>query len=339
MNGGNDNSAADPAKPRLPRLIVIVAFDGVEAIDVAGPAGVFERASGLQPGAYEILIASPSGGQVRTSGAIALAETRALFDLPPRPDTVLIAGGPEWSLVEAAKSNLPVWLSDAARASRRVGSVCTGAFLLGWAGLLDDRRATTHWRGCDQLRRLFPKARVEAESIYVFDGVYTSAGVTAGIDLALALVAEDLGEAVAAEIARDLVVYLRRSGGQSQYSRMLAAQTAASARLSPVLEWTLDRLDQPIRVAEMAAQAGMSERNFIRVFRKEIGSSPAHFVTRARVERARDLLERSPWTLDRVAATSGFGSVDAFQRAFKAVQGTSPSLYRARFATGPAPLD
>ena len=192
---------------------------------------------------------------------------------------MLVAGGPEAALLAAAATDLPNWLGRTACTARRVGSVCTGAFLLGWAGLLDGRRATTHWRGCERLQALFPAARVDADAIHAFDGVYTSAGVTAGIDLALALVAEDLDDTVAAEIARDLVVYLRRSGGQSQYSRML----------------------------------------------------PGQFRTRVRVEHARDLLERSDWALDRIAERSGFGSIDAFQRAFKAMPGTAPSVYRARF--------
>jgi len=331
MNGGNDKTAADPAKAPARRTIAIVVFDGVEILDAAGPAGVFERAEALRPGSYEVIIASLLGGRVATSGAICLGETCAVSDLPAVCDTVLVAGGGETALTNAARSGLPDWLRRVAGDSRRIGSVCTGAFLLGWAGLLDGRRATTHWRGCEQLQRLFPRAHVDPDAIFAFDGVYTSAGVTAGVDLALALVAEDLDDGVAAEIARDLVVYLRRSGGQSQYSRMLAAQATASPRLSAVLEWTAEHLDSPIKVADMAARAGMSERNFIRHFTREIGATPGQFVSRIRVECARDLLERSTWPLERIAQKSGFGSVDSFQRAFRIVLGTSPSTYRARF--------
>lgn len=337
MNGGNDKPTADHATRTDRRTIAIIVFDGLEALDAAGPAGVFERAEALRPGSYEVLIASAAGGRVRTSGALCFTDTIALSDLPAVCDTVLVAGGSEASLMGAVGSGLAEWLGQRASTSRRVGSICTGAFLLGWAGLLDGRRATTHWRGCERLQQLFPRARVDADAIYAFDGVYTSAGVTAGIDLALALVAEDLDDGVAAEIARDLVVYLRRSGGQSQYSRMLAAQAAASPRLSAVLQWTAEHLDRPIKVADMAARAGMSDRNFIRLFAKEVGSTPAQFVTRVRVEQARDLLERSEWTLERIADRCGFGSIDSFQRAFKALQGTSPSVYRARFTPGPRP--
>ena len=331
MNGGNDKATADRARRADRRVVAIIVFDGLEALDAAGPAGVFERAEVLRPGSYEVIIASATGGRVKTSGALCFSDTTALADLPPACDTVLVAGGAEAGLMGAVQSGLPDWLRQAASASRRVGSICTGAFLLGWAGLLDGRRVTTHWRGCERLQQLFPKARVDADAIYLFDGVYTSAGVTAGIDLALALVAEDLDDSIAAEIARDLVVYLRRSGGQSQYSRMLEAQAGASPRLSEVLQWTAEHLDQSIKVADMAARAGMSERNFIRLFAKEVGSTPAQFVMRVRVEHARDLLERSEWTLERIAERSGFGSIDSFQRAFKAMQGTSPSVYRARF--------
>ena len=331
MNGGNEKTTADIANRPVRRTIAIIVFDGVEALDVAGPAGVFERAEALRPGSYEVIIASLHGGSVATSGALSLGDTRAVGELPAACDTVLVAGGPERALSAAAASDLPHWLRLRAGATRRVGSVCTGAFILGWAGLLDGRRATTHWRGCEQLQTMFPKARVDADAIHAFDGVHTSAGVTAGIDLALAMVAEDLDDAAAAEIARDLVVYLRRSGGQSQYSRMLAAQAQASARLSGVLQWAAEHLDQPIKVADMAARAGMSERTFIRVFAREVGATPGQFVTRVRVEHARNLLERSAWTLERIAERSGFGSIDAFQRAFKAMQGASPSVYRARW--------
>ena len=332
MIGGNDKATADHATRADRRTIAIIVFDGLEILDAAGPAGVFERAEALRPGSYEVIIASPLGGRVTTSGPLRLGEATALADLPAVLDTVLVAGGAEAGLMGAAASGLPEWLRQVSGASRRIGSICTGAFLLGWAGLLDGRRATTHWRGCERLQQLFPNARVNADAIYAFDGVYTSAGVTAGIDLALALVAEDLGDGVAAEIARDLVVYLRRSGGQSQYSRILAAQAAASPRLSTVLQWTAEQLDKPIKVSDMAARAGMSERNFLRLFAKEVGSTPAQFLTRIRVERARDLLERSDWTLERIAERSGFGSIDSFQRAFKAMLGTSPSVYRARFS-------
>ncbi len=331
MSGNITQTTADPARPAVRRAVVLLVYDGVEALDVAGPAGVFERAEALRPGSYEVIIASVGGGTVATSGAIALGGTRALGELPAVCDTVLVAGGPEAALLAAAATDLPNWLCRTACTARRVGSVCTGAFLLGWAGLLDGRRATTHWRGCERLQALFPAARVDADAIHAFDGVYTSAGVTAGIDLAVALVAEDLDDTVAAEIARDLVVYLRRSGGQSQYSRMLAAQAAASPRLSRVLQWTAEHLDQPIRISDMAAQASMSERTFIRQFAKEVGTTPGQFLIRVRVECARDLLERSDWALDRIAERSGFGSIDSFQRAFKAVQGTPPSIYRARF--------
>jgi transcriptional regulator GlxA family with amidase domain len=215
-----------------------------------------------------------------------------------------------------------------------MGSVCTGAFALGAAGLLDGRRATTHWRACGLLQELVPAARVEPDALHTFDGgVCTSAGVTAGIDLSLALAERDLGREVAAQVARDLVVFLRRPGGQSQFSAGLAAQAEASDRMSDLIAWMVEHPERELSVPALAKRMAMSERNFSRVFAREAGLTPAKFVERARVDRARVYLEDSDWALKQLAERSGFGSIDGLQRAFKRLLGVTPAEYRSRFSS------
>ena len=318
-------------KPHFqPHQVVLVAFGGVEPLDVTGPAGVFGKAADMRPGAYALSIASSDGGTVRAANGIAFADTVALADLPATADTILVAGGDEVALMGAIQSGLPAWLASRAGAPR-LGSICTGAFLLAAAGLLEGRRATTHWRAADQLRALFPNVRVEPEPIYVHDGVYTSAGVTAGIDLALALVAADHGHDLANAIARELVVYARRAGGQSQYSRTLAAQTSAGGKLAALISSVLDTLEASHTGPELAARAGMSERTFARQFKKETGMTPAHFVMRARVEHALMLLETTALPIDQIAARVGMGSIDSLQRAFRTLGLGAPSIHRRHF--------
>lgn len=317
-------------KRTAPRRVVIVAFDGVEPLDVVGPASVFAKAAEVRPGAYAVIIASPGGGVVRAAGGLAFAETAALADVPRAVDTVLVAGGDSAALEGAMAAGVPHWL-EARAGARRVGSICTGAFLLAAAGLLDGRRATTHWRAAERLRAMFPKVHVDPDPIFVHDDVFTSAGITAGIDLALALVAADHGQSIATTIARDLVVYARRAGGQSQYSRALAAQAGGAGRLTAVLEWLVENLERPLTAPDLAARAGMSERTFARQFKSETGMTPARFVARARVDRALMLLETTPLPIETIAAQVGMGSVDALQRSFKAFGLGPPSVHRRHF--------
>jgi len=327
----------------------VVAFEGVQALDVTGPASVFTTANRHRPGAYEVVVGSPLGGDVTSSSGVTFGRTVALAALRGRPlDTVLVAGGDEEALTRAVlEGGLAEWLRAVAGTARRVGSVCTGAFALGAAGLLDGRRATTHWRACGLLQELIPAAKVEPDALHTFDGsVCTSAGVTAGIDLSLALLERDHGREVAAEVARDLVVFLRRPGGQSQFSAGLAAQAEATDRMSDLIAWMVEHPERELSVPALARRMAMSERNFARVFAREAGMTPARFAERARIDRARMYLEDSDWPLKQVADRSGFGSIDGLQRAFKRLVGVTPADYRARFAspraagglrTGPGP--
>jgi transcriptional regulator GlxA family with amidase domain len=226
----------------------------------------------------------------------------------------------------------------AAGGARRIASVCTGAFVLAAAGLLDDRRATTHWAFCGELAERFPNVRVERDPIYVRDGeVWTSAGVTAGIDLALALVEEDLGRDIALLVARWLVVFVRRAGGQSQFSAQLAAQTAERVPLRDLQAWIGDHPEADLAVPALARRVAMSVRHFSRVFRAETGASPADYVERIRVETARRLLETSARSVEEIAAAAGFANPEALRRAFGRRVGLSPREYRARFGPAPRP--
>jgi transcriptional regulator GlxA family with amidase domain len=227
------------------------------------------------------------------------------------------------------------WLRKRAKDARRVGSICTGAFLLASAGLLDGKRATTHWRFAGLLKKWYPKVIVDSEPIFVRDGkMFTSAGVSAGIDLALAMVEEDHGTKVALEVARDMVLYLRRSGGQSQFSTVLATQTTGRDTLRELQGWILEHLHEPLTVETMAAQAAMSPRHLSRLFLKEFGATPARFVENLRVESARRNLEESRDGIKEIADHCGFGSAESMRRAFQKVLHTPPSTYRDRFAAG-----
>jgi transcriptional regulator GlxA family with amidase domain len=315
---------------KLPKAIVVVAFNGVELLDVTGPSAVFAKAEQLRPRSYKLIIASPTGGEVVSGSGLVLARTISVCNLPETIDTILITGGEERDLQRVVfDQGLAKWIEVVASKTRRIGSVCTGAFVLAAAGLLDDRRATTHWRSCDLLQQMCAAARVESDVIYTVDGqIYTSAGVAAGIDLALALVEEDYGRALASEVARELVLFVRRPGGQAQLSTGLAAQANASNRLADLVTWIIDHPNADLSVPKLAEQAGMSERNFARTFRQQTGKTPARFVEQTRLEHARDLLQHSDWPLDRLAQRSGFGSTDAMQRAFRSTYGITAGEYR-----------
>jgi transcriptional regulator GlxA family with amidase domain len=247
-------------------------------------------------------------------------------------DTLLVAGG---SGVESAWRNeeLLLWLRKTAQRVRRIGSVCTGAFVLASAGLLDGKRAATHWKWAAELANKFKRTTVDPDPIYIRDGnTYTTAGVTAGMDLALALVEQDLGAHLALKVARELVLYLRRAGGQSQFSAALSLQASDRKQIEEVRSWALDNLNHNLPVEKLAAKAGMSPRNFARVFLKDTGTTPARFVERSRVEAARRRLEESRDKLERVANDCGFGSMQSLRRSFLRVLRVPPSDYRHRFS-------
>jgi transcriptional regulator GlxA family with amidase domain len=318
------------------RQTAILGFDGVQSLDVVGPMEVFALANLHSPPSltpYSITLASLSGGEIVTHAGLRLAGVVALKDLPDDIDTIVIAGGSEETLRAAIKEQSVLhWLTDRALRTRRIASVCTGAFVLAASGLLDGRRATTHWNQCALLQRLCPAVKVEPNSIFIAEPpFYTSAGVTAGIDLCLSLVEVDCGSAVALAVARELVLFMRRPGGQSQFSAGLQIQADATPRVRALLTAIIEDPSGELSGAAMADRLAMTERTFSRNFRKETGFTPMQFVQAARVERAKALLETSDWPLVRVAGRAGFGSVDALHRAFLKRVGTTPGFYRDRF--------
>ncbi len=312
--------------------VVILAYPGVELLDVAGPANVLTAASRLLRGrgGYDVEIAASRAGPVETAGGIGLVAKRGCGSLRPPIHTLVVPGGTD--ALGAGRGLLPVIGRLASGVSRVVG-VCTGAFLLAEAGILDGRRAVSHWMGCAALREGYPRVRVEEDAIFVRDGrVWTSAGVTAGMDLALALVEEDHGAALALEVARWLVMYLRRPGGQSQFSAPLTAQRAALGPIEATTAWASRNLAKDLSVEALARRASMSGRNYARVFKAQVGIGPATWVRTTRLEAARSMLELSSRSVKEIAIACGFSSLEALDHAFQRAMRTTPVAYRARFA-------
>lgn len=330
-----DKPAAVPANlgsfDGLTREVVLLVFEGVEALDVAAPASAFSKAAELVPGAYRVTLVSPQGGEVRTNSGFTMAGTQALHACTGPIDTLVIAGGDEAALRSAiVEQGVGAWVALAAPRARRVASVCTGAFALAAAGLLNARAVTTHWNACELLQTLCPQTRVLQDRIYVRDGaVWTSAGVTTGLDLALALIEADLGRPVAAQIARNLALFMVRGETHRQLSATLLAQADASTRLREVLAWVSGHLGQDHRVQALAERACMSPRSFARAFVAETGTTPARFVAQARLDQASALLRQTDWPQEKIASRSGFGSVDALARAFRKHTGHTPQEFRA----------
>jgi len=322
--------------------VVILAFTGVNLLDVAGPAQVFTTATELhsaanrQPGpAYRVILASVNGGLIDTTSGLEINSVPvSSLDLT-LIDTLLIAGGQGFETA-AGTAELGGWLRAVRPRVRRIGSICTGAFVLAAAGLAEGRRLATHWAYCDRLQELHPGIKVERDAIFIEDGgLWSSAGISAGIDLALAMVEQDFGRELALMVARRLVVFLQRSGGQSQFSMPLAAQLA-DGRLAALPGWVADNPAADYRIEKLAQRTNMTPRTFHRLFRDTFGRSPAQWITRMRVECARGLLERSEKTLQEISAASGLGSADAMRRVFLRQLGVTPSNYRARFRHKPA---
>ncbi|WP_327351953.1 GlxA family transcriptional regulator [Streptomyces sp. NBC_01304] len=316
------------------RTVLVVLFDDIQSLDVTGPVEVFAGAAYAEEAVgYRIHTASLDGGPVRTSSGLTLVPDSSLADAPV-PHTLLLPGGqgtrhPDPRLIDWLRANAP-------RAKRLV-SVCTGAILLAAAGLLEGRRATTHWAYCDTLARNYPQIDVDPDAIYVRDGhIATSAGVTAGIDLALALVEEDLGRDMALGIARHLVVFLRRPGNQAQFSAQLAAQTAQREPLREVQQWITEHPADDLSVESLAARARLSPRHFARAFQSETGMTPGKYVERVRLEQARRLLEDSTDGVEGISRACGYGTPEAMRRAFVKTLGAAPAEYRRRFRPTPA---
>ncbi|MCY1139912.1 GlxA family transcriptional regulator [Actinoplanes sp. Pm04-4] len=304
------------------RDVVLLLYPGVQSLDVTGPLEVFAGAS------YQVTTAAPGGTAVRASSGLTLIPDVDLSGVGA-PDTVVVPGGEGTRDLDPAVVD---WLRVHGSRARRTVSVCTGAFLLAEAGLLAGRRATTHWRYCGTLARRYPDIRVDPEPIFVRDGpIATSAGVTAGIDLALALVEEDRGRDVALAIARHLVMFLRRPANQTQFSAQLSAQLADRPGLREVQRWIADNPQADLSVAELARRASLSPRQFARAFTAEVGESPGRYVDRVRLEAARRLLEEGDDTVDRIAGRCGYGTSEALRRAFVRVLGVPPGEYRRRF--------
>ncbi|WP_326574547.1 GlxA family transcriptional regulator [Streptomyces sp. NBC_00481] len=316
------------------RTVLVVLFDGVQSLDVTGPMEVFAGAEQHTPGTYRIGTASPDGSPVRTSSGLTLVPDHTLAGAPA-PHTLLVPGG------QGTRNPAPEivdWLREHGPRAERLVSVCTGAILLAEAGLLDGRRATTHWAYCDTLARHHPAIEVDPDPIFIRDGhIATSAGVTSGIDLALALVEEDIGREAALAIARHLVVFLRRPGNQAQFSAQLAAQTAQRRPLREVQQWITEHPGEDLSVEHLAARARLSPRHFARSFQAETGMTPGRYVDRVRLEHARRLLEDTADGVEEISRTCGYGTSEAMRRAFVKALATSPAEYRRRFRPAPTP--
>jgi len=316
------------------RRVVFVVYPGLQILDLTGPLEVFSSANRRAGGsAYTTEVVSADGGTVRASCGLDVGARRSLRTCRGPIDTLVVVGG-DGTRQAIHDDRLIAWIRAAAGRARRVTSVCSGSFLLARAGLLDGRRATTHWTRCTELAQLFPSVTVEGDPIFVRDGnVWTSAGVTAGMDLALALVEDDLGADLARDVARWLVLFVQRPGGQAQFSAQLAAQRPRRTSLRHLESWMADHLAADLSVPVLAARSGMSTRNFARTFRRETGVTPAAYVETVRVEAARRLLETSPRGVADIAQACGFGTVETMHRVFRRTLDVTPGDYRRRFSS------
>jgi transcriptional regulator GlxA family with amidase domain len=321
-----------PDQPSDQRSIVMLVYPGVMAMDVFGPLEAFAAANFIagRP-LYRLDIAATSTAQIQTSLGTDIMPSVAFDDITGPIDTLLVSGG--FGQVEAScDPRLLAWLRTSGARARRCGSICTGAFLLAAAGLLDGKRATTHWAMAAEFANRYPQISVEVDRIFVRDGsIYTSAGVTTGIDLALGMIEEDHGRSLSLRVARSLVAYLKRPAGQSQFSNHLLAQFAASPPVRHAQEWALENLTADLNVHALATRAGMSERSFRRAFAEETGETPREFVERIRIDAARSLFEEAQLSVQVVAARCGFETVDNLRRAFIRRLGVTPHDYRRRF--------
>jgi transcriptional regulator GlxA family with amidase domain len=319
------------------RNVVIVMYSETQSLDFIGPLEVFSGARRLieatgraEPG-YHITLASPDGASIRTSSGVEVVPGSSLADAPEPIDTLIVAGG-DGSKDASKDERLLDWINTVAPRTRRVASVCTGAFVLAAAGLLDGRRATTHWASAGRLADLYPSVEVDPEPIYLRDGpVWTSAGVTAGMDLALAMVEEDLDRDAALTIARHLVLFLRRPGNQSQFSATLAAQEPEREPLREVQRYVVEHVAEDLSVQALAERAHMSPRHFARAFAAETGITPGRYVERVRLEAARRALEDTARPIVIVAKTCGFGTAETMRRTFLRALGVAPAEYRRRY--------
>jgi transcriptional regulator GlxA family with amidase domain len=317
--------------------VSLLVFPRVHLMNLAGPVDVFVRASHALIGArkrrtpaYELELLTMDDLPLVTGSGFSLLGGHRWTQAVEPIDTLLVFGGAS-GINSSIDPELLSWVRSCAGRVRRIGSVCAGAFVLAAAGILDSRRATTHWELADTLAQRYPKVSVDADRIFIQDGnVWTSAGVSAGADLALAMVEEDHGHRLALEIARRMVLFLRRPGGQSQFSSQLAAQAADHQPIRDLVAWISEHLDGDLSVPALARRAGMSERNFSRVFTRQVGATPARFVARLRLEAAKARLEGSNEKVETIAAQAGFGDGDALRRLLRSATGVTPRMYRSR---------
>ncbi len=321
----------------VPKNVVIVVYPDTQALDFIGPQEVFAAAqklierTGRAERGYRITVASLDGAPITTSSGLGIVPAMSIAEAPKRIDTLIIPGG-AGSAGASEDEALLDWIKAVAPGTRRVTSVCTGAFVLAAAGLLDGRRASTHWASAARLAERYPKVEVDPEAIYVHDGpVWTSAGVTAGMDLALALVEEDLDREAALTIARHLVLFLRRPGNQSQFSATLAAQEPEREPLREVQRHIVENVAENLSVEVLAELAHMSSRNFARAFAAETGITPGRYVERVRLEAARRVLEDTSQPIATVATACGFGTPETMRRTFLRALGVAPAEYRRRY--------
>lgn len=321
--------------------IVLIAPPNTSILDIAGPLEVFSKANDYihdyipnieKPYALHV-ITTQTSKIVNTSSGLPIISEGTLKSINYEVDTVLVAGNHNAPKNRIYQETLN-WLSEQSTTIRRVGSICAGAFILAEAGILNDKRATTHWRVCDKLAKCYPNVKVESDPIFVKDGnVYTSAGISTGMDLSLALVEEDYGRDLALAVARQLVLFLKRPGNQSQFSIMLTHQTVDHQPIREIQRWVIDHLEEDLTVEILAEKVSMSPRNFARVFLRETGITPAKYIEKLRLETARRRLEETKLTLDEISNECGVGNADALRRLFLRHMKTTPSDYRRSFAT------
>lgn len=319
----------------ISRRVGILAYPDVQALDVVGPADAFAAVrltgKGGVTAPYEVVLIGLSAKSAVSESGIVFQPQYSIRNAP-RVDTLIVPGGRSLRLDERVRARVAQWVLSRSGRARRIAAVCTGVYGIAPTGLLNGRKVTTHWRFAEDLARRFPKLKVQANPLYVKDGsFYTSAGITAGIDLSLALIEEDFGPHAALEVARELVVYLKRSGGQEQYSAPLQLQARAQDRLANVASWIANNLSERLNLERLAEKANVCPRHFVRLFRKSFGRSPGDFVEKLRLDEARRLLGERGSSVDDVASAVGFASTDAFRRAFERRLGLSPSQYRGRF--------
>jgi len=328
-----------PLRPTRPLRIVLLAYENMNLLDLSGPMQAFasaaRRHSAGGPPLYELIVASADGGLVASSAGLACLTVPIASLDGVAIDTLMVTGGCTGDTYFAPPA-LVHWIRQRAPSVRRLASVCTGAFMLAATGLLDGRRVATHWEWVDRLRRQHPLVQVDKDSIYIRDGqLWSSAGVTAGIDLALALIEEDYGHRVAIETARQMVVFMKRAGGQTQFSAPLSAQTREKGKFSDLHAWIAMNLHGDLRVERLAEQANMSPRTFARCYAGEVGCTPARAVEVMRVEAARRALEETTLPLKAIANNSGHRTEQNLRRTFQRLLGVSPAEYRQRFNSRP----